>query len=215
MKQVFLFVILFVSVTSYSQNSKTLIYNENSIIAVTNNVESFDNLSRADITPYTLKHTESVTQYGLTYTVNVLRYKGWEDETGDYNVIDISSGSYKSQFTYDEGWDYFYCENEAVNTPNKSFYAVNLSSSCMALVFVGVSIASLPPFITVIVLRDRKAEIVYNKPAFMKDIQTAGKETRFILRLNTIEYDENNKPYEKEELATLSFGDGKIYYMKN
>ncbi len=28
MKQVFLFVILFVSVTSYSQNSKTLIYNE-------------------------------------------------------------------------------------------------------------------------------------------------------------------------------------------
>ena len=55
--------------------------------------------TRTGLTPYTLKHSETVTTTsGENYTVNCLRYKGWDEESGDYNVIEIKKRQHNPAF---------------------------------------------------------------------------------------------------------------------
>lgn len=99
-----------------------------------------------------------------------------------------------------------------IKNAGKPFYEISLSLNCKALVFTGITIMSQPPLVTIILINKGKATVVYNKPSYLNSITENTTKTILNLQLNTVEYDLNDKPYNKAELATLTFKDGMIYY---
>lgn len=178
-------------------------------------IKTFENdKTRTGLTPYTLKNRETVTTAdGTTYTVNNLRYKGWDEESGDYNVIEIKSGSTTLlSLNYDDGFVYFFCENKNLANSHKSFYQIDMGMGYTALVFTGVAMTSEPPYVTVVVLKDNTATLAYNNRYYLEDIIRMEEEdiTSLKMRKNTIEYDADDKPSEDPIIEYLNFMDGRI-----
>lgn len=177
--------------------------------------KTFENdKTRTGLTPYTLKNRETVTTAdGTTYTVNNLRYKGWDEESGDYNVIEIKSGSTTLlSLNYDDGFVYFFCENKNLANSHKSFYQIDMGMGYTALVFTGVAMTSEPPYVTVVVLNDNTATLAYNNRYYLEYIIRMEEEdiTSLKMRKNTIEYDADDKPSEDPIIEYLNFMDGRI-----
>ena len=192
-------------------------------------IKSFENdEQRTGLTPYTLKLSKNIYTRGNTFTIDMLKYNGWEGEYGDFNVIEISVGTPKrfnalsttsnnkrKVFTLknDNGWDYFYTENNLNGNAEEPFKVIPLNEACKALVFTGMALSNEPPFLTVVVISDNTApRLVYNVQAAILDIKSEGSETSFTLQMNTVEYDRNNIPYNTPIIKTLTFGNGEITF---
>ena len=142
---------LFLCISSYAQGQVVYLAKQPQK-AGTPFVIPFENdETRTGLTPYTLKNSETVTTAdGTTYTVNNLRYKGWDEESGDYNVIEIKCGSTTLlSLNYDDGFVYFFCENKNLANNHKSFYQIDMGMGYTALVFTGVAMSSEPPYQTI------------------------------------------------------------------
>lgn len=206
-----------ICITSYAQ---TAIFSFSASENIEENplfIESFENNTLSNITPYKLKKEIPVSlTNGKRYSVRLLRYKDWDyNEPGDYNVIEIYHGNkLAASLNYNDGWNYFYTAKDYKRDSIAPVKAIPLSADCTALVFTGLIIGSQPPFLTIIVLKNGNATLVYNKISCINDIITTNNETIFELQLNTVEYEENDKPYNDPELATLTFKNGMIYYEK-
>lgn len=77
------------------------------------------------------------------------------------------------------------------------------------------ALSNEPPFLTVVVLNDYTSpKLVYNVQAAILDMKSEGSETSSTLQMNTVEYDDNNIPYNIPNntpiIKTLTFGNGKI-----
>lgn len=154
----------------------------------------------------------SLSMSSFKYSVKLKGYEGWENEPGDYHVIEILCNSKPVfEMRYDDGWDYFYLESTD-GTPDVPFKEINLSADCKALIFTGLTIMSQPPFLTVVLLRNGKATLVYNKRGMIQKMETVGGLVRLKLQLNTVEYHDDHIPYNTAELAELEFKNGMIYY---
>lgn len=175
-------------------------------------VDSFDNDMNAGSTSNILKTSEQVTSSsGASYTVKCLKYQGWENDPGDFTVIEVlSNGRTIYTLNKDEGWDYF-PQNWSTLSSCKSCYVENLGSDAFALLFVGTTIASQPPYLTVIVVKDEKATLAFNKPYFLENIQKNSNSTILSLQANTVEWIEE-KQYNQAANNTLSIENGLIYY---
>ena len=204
---------LFLCISSYAQGQVVYPVKQPQK-AVTQFVIPFENdETRTGLTPYTLKNSETVTTAdGTTYTVNNLRYKGWDEESGDYNVIEIKSGSTTLlSLNYDDGFVYFFCENQNLANSHKSFYQIDMGMGYTALVFTGVAMSGEPPYVTVVVLKDNTATLAYNNRYYLEDILQNGNATTLKMRMNTIEYDADDKPSEEPIIRYLTMKEGKIY----
>lgn len=178
-------------------------------------IKSFENdEQRTGLTPYTLKLSKDVFVKNTTYTIRMLKYKGWEDECGDFTVIEIAHNHLKAlSLKYDDGWDYFYTSKDYKKDVSNPFEIIPLSENSTALVFTGVTITSEPPYITIVILGNNALpKLVYNVPSFIKDIKVENGKTVFTLQMNTVEYDRNNIPYNTPIIKTLTFGNGEITF---
>ena len=182
-------------------------------------IKSFENdEQRTDLTPYTLKLSKDVFVQNTPYTIRMLKYKGWEDECGDFTVIEIAQNNLKAlSLKYDDGWDYFYTAKDYKKDVSNPFKIIPLSENSTALVFTGVTITSEPPYITIVILGNNALpKMVYNVPSFIKDIKVENGKTAFTLQMNTVEYDDNNVPYNIPNntpiIKTLTFGNGEITF---
>lgn len=178
-------------------------------------IKSFENdEQRTGLTPYTLKLSKDVFVKNTTYTIRMLKYKGWEDECGDFTVIEIAHNHLKAlSLKYDDGWDYFYTSKDYKKDVSNPFEIIPLSENSTALVFTGVTITSEPPYITIVILGNNALpKLVYNVPSFIKDIKVENGKTVFTLQMNTVEYDRNNIPYNTPIIRTLTFGNGEITF---
>jgi hypothetical protein len=155
----------------------------------------------------------SLSVSSFKYSVKLKGYEGWENEPGDYHVIEIlCNGRSVFEMRYDDGWNYFYLAKDYIKSPNTPFKEFNLSSDCKALVFTGITIGSQPPFTTIVILRNGKATLVYNKEGYINDMETIGNVVKLKLQLNTVEYHDDNIPYNEAEVAELEIKNGMIYY---
>ena len=205
---------LFLCISSYAQGQVVYLAKQPQK-AGTPFVIPFENdETRTGLTPYTLKNSETVTTAdGTTYTVNNLRYKGWDEESGDYNVIEIKCGSTTLlSLNYDDGFVYFFCENKNLANNHKSFYQIDMGMGYTALVFTGVAMSSEPPYVTVVVLKDNTATLADNNRYYLEDVIRMEEEdvTSLKMRKNTIEYDADDKPSEDPIIKYLTFMDGRI-----
>ena len=72
-----------------------------------------------DITPYKVKSSMMVNN---DYQIKCQRFRGWDDDTGDFNNIEISyKGKQVFSLDYDDGWDYFH-EGEAIKGTRQNLF---------------------------------------------------------------------------------------------
>ena len=225
-----IFLALFLCIFNYVQGQVVYSATQPEMVD-TSLIKSFENdEERTDLTPYTHKRSKNIYTGANTFTIDMLKYNGWEGEYGDFNVIEISGGRPKGGNTLsttsnnkskvftlknDNGWDYFYTENNLNGNTEEPFKVIQLNDACKALVFTGMALSNEPPFLTVVVLNDYTSpKLVYNVQAAILDMKSEGSETSFTLLMNTVEYDDNNIPYNIPNntpiIKTLTFGNGKI-----
>lgn len=174
-----------------------------------NDIENI-NGTHSDIEPYILKET-SVINTDVGYTIRCLRYNGWENETGDFNVIEINTGQGEVlNLQYDEGW-------ERVSMPglqygNKSFYHETLVNGEVALFFTGATLMSQPPYLTIIILAHGRACLVFNKRMIVNNVVRENGDLLFNLQENVIEWTDEYTPADDAVLHTISIKNGLMYF---
>ena len=204
--------IIFISV-----NAQTAVFSySSSSITVNNNfVDELYHESHAGLTPYVLKSSEEMSVQNNSYTIKCYKFNGWEDEMGDFNVIEIyHKGKSILQLKNDAGWDYFQKDNIPLSLRKtyKSFIPILLDNNTGVIMFNGAIDANDPRLLTMIILKDGIAKLIYNKEADITSVFAHIGKTVFNLQLNVIEYHDDHIPYNTAELAELEFKNGMIYY---
>lgn len=146
------------------------------------------------------------------YTVNGLRYKGWDNESGDFNVIEILFGNDTLlTLKYADGWDNM--STDYGSYTSKFCGIEKLGNNTFAAIFKGVDIMSQPPYLTIVVMKGGKASLVFNKPMIINSIKTNSDGTKtFDLQENTVEWIDENTPANSPITHTMTIKDGNIYF---
>ena len=177
-------------------------------------IDQFQNDVYTNITPYILKqNTNESLQNGDSYTIKCLKYRNWENDPGDIHVIQVlHQGKEIFKLNKDEGWEYINQEPSGGLTRTNFYYSIDLDKDTKVLVFVGIYIQSLPPYISMVVLKSDKATLVFNKPYYINKIEKQGNKINFILQKNTLEYVNSSTPVNQPILKTLTMEDGRMYF---
>lgn len=204
-------------------NAQEVLYSCKSTFAPSNEyIDPFSTEIPRDTSPYIPKKSQALSfDDKKDYDVLLLRYNGWENEPGSYNVFRIRhSKKTIMELRNNNGWEYFYTNNDFVRDsmgfrlicdsicPVKE---IPLSVNSTALVLTGATIMSQPPLLSVIVISNGTAKTVFNKEAYINGVKENNGATEFHLQMNTIEY-QDNIPSEEPILKTLTFKNGTIYY---
>ena len=131
------------------------------------------------VKPYSDVATLSFKANSETYELKLQNYKGWEGEGGDFRVIKLyHKGNLILEFVDEEAWIGEKVRDRGGVTPFSEFseevgkhatyneYCLiyPLENNATALLFEGYSWSSQVPLLTIIVIRDNKAEVVFNQP---------------------------------------------------
>lgn len=157
--------------------------------------------------------TNESLQNGDSYTINCLKYRNWENDPGDIHIIQVlHQGKEVLKLNKVDGWKYINEEPDGGITKTKFYYSIDLDKNTKVLIFVGIYIQSLPPYISMIVLKSGKATLVFNKPCYINKIKKQGNKIDFILRKNTLEYVNSSTPVNQPILKTLTMENGRMYF---
>ena len=184
------------------------------IITKSKFIDQFQYDVYTDITPYILKqNTNESLQNGDSYKINCLKYRNWENDPGDIHVIQVLHQEKEIfKLNKDEGWEYINEEPNGGLTKTNFYYSIDLDKDTKVLVFVGIYIQSLPPHISMVVLKSGKATLVFNKPYYINEIEKQGNKIDFILQENTLEYVNSFTPVNQPILKTLTMENGRMYF---
>ena len=157
--------------------------------------------------------TNESLQNGDSYTINCLKYRNWGNDPGDIHVIQVlHQGKEVFKLNNDEGWEYINDEPNGGITKTNFYYSIDLDKDTKVLIFVGIYIQSLPPYISMIVLKSGKATLVFNKRCYINEIKKQSNKIDFILRENTLEYVNSSTPVNQPILKTLTMENGRMYF---
>src|SRR5574344_23733 len=193
MKRFFICIIALISVLSVP--AQTLVYNSVNTDSINSLfISSFYNEQWKDVEPYVLK--KNITLFSNNqkenYNISLLKFKNWDEEPGDFNVIKISSRVQTDFIQTDgDGWNYFYIEGKTSDI-SKPVYTIESSDGCTFVLFTGIRINSEPPFLTICALKNGKVTLVFNKRAYINNISTTSGKSDITVQLNTLEYETLN-----------------------
>ena len=215
MKRVFVYVMAIIFALNMS--AQTIVYDSTNAGVVNSSfIDSFYNEEWQDVEPYVLKKTTTAfsNQGKEKYDIRLFKFKNWEEEPGDFNVIQISSKLQPAFVQMDgDGWNYFYTEKDTADS-SLPFYTIEMENGCTFVLFSGITIDSTPPFLTVYALKDGKATLVFNKHAYINDLVALNGIVDFHLQMNTLEYEtlESTAPVKPADIHHLIFENGRISY---
>ncbi|WP_304211426.1 hypothetical protein [Phocaeicola plebeius] len=177
-------------------------------------IDPFRKKTYNNITPYILKQTTNESlQNGDSYTINCLKYRNWENDPGDIHIIQIlHQGKEVLKLNKVDGWKYISEEPDGGITKTNFYYSIDLDKDTKVLIFVGIYIQSLPPYISMVVLKSGKATLVFNKRCYINEIKKQSNKIDFILRENTLEYVNSSTPVNQPILKTLTMENGRMYF---
>jgi hypothetical protein len=140
--------------------------------------------SKTSNQPYVTKGNASLTSSDnkFNYNVNLQRYKGWDNEAGDFHIISIyNNNNLLLQLQNRDSWIKIPA-NLRQFTSNDYFIPVTLSNTSTALIFIGYAYASQPPHLTIVVISGSHAKLVFNEDYFIQQINKTGTTFSMTLR---------------------------------
>jgi len=162
------------------------------------------------LTPYVLKQTETViasSSYG-SFSLKRYKFNGYEHEPG-YNVIELlKDGVSILELKSSNGF-------EPISSYVKSevgFYSlITLASNTYALIFNEYIYESSPYMVSIVLIRNGQAKLVYNKRMYINSISKQSGSFSMQLQANTVEYIGNN-PINQAELHTVWWDGSTLRY---
>ena len=118
------------------------------------------------------------------------KYKGFENDPGFCNVIDIVYDKKTLLQVRDPGgWEYIREKFRKYTGMNRSncYMFCPITKTAMALFFVGHSYQNDPSMLTIIVIDKEKAEVVFNKPMHPMELNQTNTEFSLIGHSNNPE----------------------------
>ena len=204
MKRITLFIGLVLSCAVYSQTG-TPIYTFSDIDVISPKssfVEPFYvHNNGVGTTPYTLKKTYSLTGMNAAYgqfSVRISKYKGYEDEPGIGNVIQLYRDN--TCILTLSGSNGFTSLSSYVNGVTGDFLFKKLTDDLYILVFTEWIYASQPPMISMVLIYKNQAKLMFNKEMIINSIKLTPFEME--LQANTVEY-VNNLPTDEAILCRI------------
>lgn len=170
-------------------------------------IDPFDNGRFTGVKPYVLKSSDTV-DAGRAYVVNCSKYKGWENEAGDFNVVEITCGG-DTVLTLDnsDAWVRFpYGRGGDGQCP---YYVLPLGGGAAALFFKGYTYESPSP-LTVVVLKDGRASLVFNKRMVVNGIDD--EHEMLFMQEDFTEYVSDDGPATMPARHFLWIKDGMLYF---
>ena len=229
MKNIFVLVIVFLySILSFSQNAVNIYTLSDGAIDVNTDFQAKSNIGNSTgITPYQEIGTVSFVANSRNYTLSVLNYNGWENDGGDFRVIRLYENNQSIlEFIDEEAWIGKKVEDEYQATPFSAYkddvvkHAVcndhcivyPLKNGVTALLFEGFSWSSQVPLLTIVVIKDGNAKVVFNQSWAVEAFNAHPKEFELILiDYFQEEYDNNWHPDRHRIYAT---SDGTMRFEK-
>lgn len=140
-------------------NAGTLIISNDSITP-----RILPSLDLAKVTPYTPIDSVAFTLQGESYKVVLSRFKGWDNEPGVYDVFTIYCQNQKilEWKDYDSWIKTPDSLRELFAVPNEYFQIYSMDNGLNAIILEGYSYCNLPPMLTIIILKQGSAHVVYN-----------------------------------------------------
>lgn len=204
-KLLFLLLSLFV-VQSYAQRTGEIYSFANGRIQRNDTSYVSTHLQEPDekVKPYQLVRATSFVANAKTYELKVLNYNGWEGDGGDFRVIRLyDKERLMLEFVDEEAWQIGRKEEENNYAPpfsgfreeiekyavcNDHYVVYPLADNATALLFEGFSWSSQVPLLTIIVIKDDKAEVVFNQQWGVEFFHAEPKGFELVLMANFLEW---------------------------
>ena len=223
MKNIFVLVIVFLySILSFSQNAVNIYTLSDGAIDVNTDFQAKSNIGNSTgITPYKKIGTVSFVANSRNYTLSVLNYNGWETDGGDFRVIRLYENNQSIlEFIDEEAWIGKKVEDEYQATPFSAYkddvvkHAVYndhciiypLENGVTALLFEGFSWSSQVPLLTIVVIKDGNAKVVFNQSWAVEAFNAHPKGFELILNDYFQEEYDNNWHPDRHRIYTTSDG---------
>jgi hypothetical protein len=196
---------------AYAQNGEAIYdIGRNTIITKSKFIDNFFVESSSNLTPYVLKKTVTIipsSAYG-SFSLDFLKFKGYESEPGICNVVRVKKNG--SPVLSLESSNGFAAISSYVNSESGDYSIVQVSSDTYVLIFNEWIYASQPSMVSIVLIRNGTAKLVFNKPAFINSIVKSNGSLSITLQSNTVEYiGDNNTPTTNAIIHTVMW-DGEI-----
>lgn len=139
--------------------------------------------------PYIFKKIDTLfvsNQYGF-FKLKLSKFNGYDDEPGMCNVIEIIRNN--TTILKLENSKGYADISSYVSSENRSYSFLTLGENMHLLIFNEWIYASQPSIVSLILIYNDKAKLIYNKPMFINSIyKTNGVGLAITLQSNTVEY---------------------------
>lgn len=214
MNKIFIIILTsLISLNIFGQAGGEDIYtiSENNIITKNKYIDSFYLDNTEILTPYIIKQESTLhnsIQYG-SLSLKLYKFNGYESEPGFCNVIEILRDG--TQILCLKNSNGFKSISSIIPSETGLYSSIFLAENTYALVFNEWIYASQPAMVSIILLRNGQASLVYNKPMFINSITKQSGNFNMVLQSNTVEYEglENPTPTTTPILHTI-YWDGHI-----
>ncbi|WP_294627748.1 hypothetical protein [uncultured Bacteroides sp.] len=155
--------------------------------------------------------TVGSTRYAIKIATDEL-----EDKGSGFNVIEIHKGTEKLMELRDiDMWTYMYAGKSATNyrkyTDNRYFIPLELKPDIKALCFVGWPYGGDLSLLTIVVLTENEAKLVFNKRVSIVTMAKEEGEYTLKVQTNLEEFDSSGVQVIFQEYTTMNSKDGILY----
>lgn len=183
-------------------------------------IEPFFDMPETPPAPYILNSSVSVSVGTQNYDIKTGYFKEMDEtESGKngFTVITIYLGNRKIfELRQPAMWTHTYDGRTMMDyrryTDNCYFIPVPLSEQAVALAFVGWPYGGDVPYLTIVVLTENDAKLVFNKHMDIDTITRTDKSYLMKLGANIVEYDENARPFNEAIFNYLEAKNGLLYF---
>ncbi len=223
MKKICLFLI---SLVSIHVSAQTALFSINTNGLISNTQARFIDPQDPSVNTlsYSLGSAVSVTAGGSAWTIKTGRYKGWENEPGDFDVIEISKGgtrkllykSYLGIMKIIDAPNQWYASQMAPYSRNGYFIETSLSSTSKALFFLGQNYGSDLSQLIIIVMTGNDVKVVFNRPMAIENINNTANNFSLTLESEIVEVvDSDGTPTNEKSPTHTIYQQGQILYFRN
>jgi len=179
-------------------------------------IEPFYDMPQIKTLPYILNSPINVSVGAQNYKIKTGCLEQWDNFECTFNVITIYSDNRKIfELRQPDNWRYTYGlskKSYQQYTNNQYFIPIPLSEQAVALAFVGWPYGGDVPYLTIVVLTENDAKLVFNKHMGINMITRTDKSYLMKLAANIVEYDENARPFNEAIFNYLEAKNGLLYF---
>ena len=182
-------------------------------------IEPFYNDPQIDTLQHKPISQAEITIGGKNYTVQVGSFENWEENEDGFCVIGIYDGD---EMLLEVKQPEFWCKTYGAKgsthnyrefTDNPYFIPLPMGNQATALAFLGWPYGGEMPYLTLIVVTQKEARMVFNRHVGINSIRKDGNHFALEVQTNLVEYDKDKNPLEKPDYHTIAF-DGRILNYK-